>query len=232
MAAGPRAKRDGGGGDGENERNGDCAERDRRCGADIWRSGRGERRAGGAVVSRNSSAKNLRRRDGSAAVDYRARDHQAVSRKRAIARTSERHRSDPSCRKGQSMKILQPPSWARPKGFSNGVAAKGEMIFVSGTVGWDADGKFVSNEFVGQARQALKNIVEILAEAKAKPEHITRMTWYVVDKKEYLAASKELGAVYREIVGGYYPAMTAVQGTALIEDQAKVEIEVTAVILD
>jgi enamine deaminase RidA (YjgF/YER057c/UK114 family) len=130
------------------------------------------------------------------------------------------------------MKILQPPSWARPKGFSNGVAAKGEMIFVSGTVGWDADGKFVSNEFVGQARQALKNIVEILAEAKAKPEHITRMTWYVVDKKEYLAASKELGAVYREIIGHHYPAMTAVQVTALIEDQAKVEIEVTAVILD
>jgi len=130
------------------------------------------------------------------------------------------------------MKILRPPSWARPKGFSNGVAAKGEMIFVSGTVGWDAEGKFVSNEFVGQARQALKNIVEILAEAKAKPEHITRMTWYVVDKKEYLAASKELGAVYREIIGHHYPAMTAVQVTALIEDQAKVEIEVTAVILD
>src|ERR1700745_4173699 len=231
MAEGPRAKRDGGGGDGENDRNRDCAESDRRCGADIWRSGRGERRAGGAVVSRNSSAENLRRRDGSAAIDHRARDHQAVSGKRAIARTSERHRSDPSCRKWQSMKIL-PPSWARPKGFSNGVAAKGEMIFVSGTVGWDAEGKFVSNELVGQARQALKNIVEILAEAKAKPEHITRMTWYVVDKKEYLAASKELGAVYREIIGRHYPAMTAVQVTALIEDQAKVEIEVTAVILD
>jgi enamine deaminase RidA (YjgF/YER057c/UK114 family) len=130
------------------------------------------------------------------------------------------------------MKILQPPSWARPKGFSNGVAAKGEMIFVSGTVGWDAEGKFVSNEFVGQARQALKNIVEILAEAKAKPEHITRMTWYVVDKKQYLAASKELGAVYREIIGGHYPAMTAVEVAGLIEDQAKVEIEVTAVLPD
>jgi enamine deaminase RidA (YjgF/YER057c/UK114 family) len=130
------------------------------------------------------------------------------------------------------MKILQPPSWARPKGFSNGVAAKGEMIFVSGTVGWDAEGKFVSNEFVGQARQALKNIVEILAEAKAKPEHITRMTWYVVDKREYLAASKELGAVYREIIGGHYPAMTAVEVAELIEDQAKVEIEVTAVLPD
>ena len=130
------------------------------------------------------------------------------------------------------MKILRPPSWARPKGFSNGVAAKGEMIFVSGTVGWDAEGKFVSNEFVGQARQALKNIVEILAEAKAKPEHITRMTWYVIDKAEYLAASKELGAAYREIIGGHYPAMTAVEVAGLIEDQAKVEIEVTAVLPD
>ena len=130
------------------------------------------------------------------------------------------------------MKILQPPSWARPKGFSNGVAAKGQTIFVSGMVGWDAEGKFVSNEFVGQARQALKNIVEVLAEAKAKPEHITRMTWYVIDKAEYLAASKELGAAYREVIGGHYPAMTAVEVAGLIEDQAKVEIEVTAVIPD
>jgi enamine deaminase RidA (YjgF/YER057c/UK114 family) len=130
------------------------------------------------------------------------------------------------------MKILQPPSWARPKGFSNGVAAKGQMIFVSGMVGWDADGKFVSNEFVGQARQALKNIVEVLAEANAKPEHITRMTWYVTDKREYLAVSKELGAVYREIIGGHYPAMTAVEVAGLIEEQAKVEIEVTAVVPD
>jgi enamine deaminase RidA (YjgF/YER057c/UK114 family) len=130
------------------------------------------------------------------------------------------------------MKILQPPSWARPRGFSNGVAAKGQMIFVSGMVGWDADDKFVSNEFVGQARQALKNIVEVLAEAKAKPEHITRMTWYVTDKREYLAASRELGGVYREIIGGHYPAMTAVEVAGLIEEQAKVEIEVTAVVPD
>ena len=130
------------------------------------------------------------------------------------------------------MKILQPPSWARPRGFSNGVAAKGQVIFVSGMVGWDAEGKFVSNEFVGQARQALKNIVAVLAEAKAKPEHIVRMTWYVVDKREYLAASKQLGAAYREIIGPHYPAMTAVQVTALIEDKARVEIEVTAVLPD
>ncbi len=130
------------------------------------------------------------------------------------------------------MKVLQPPSWARPRGFSNGVAAKGEMIFVSGMVGWDAEGKFASKEFVAQARQALKNIVAVLAEAKAKPEHIARMTWYVVDKKEYIAAGRELGAVYREIIGTHYPAMTAVQVTALIEDHARVEIEVTAVVPD
>jgi enamine deaminase RidA (YjgF/YER057c/UK114 family) len=130
------------------------------------------------------------------------------------------------------MKILHPPSWARPSGFSNGVAAKGQMIFVSGMVGWDAEGKFVSNEFVEQARQALKNIVTVLAEAKAKPEHIARMTWYVVDRREYLAASKQLGAVYREIIGPHYPAMTAVQVTALMEDKARVEIEVTAMLPD
>jgi enamine deaminase RidA (YjgF/YER057c/UK114 family) len=128
------------------------------------------------------------------------------------------------------MKILQPSSWTRPRGYSNGVAAKGQIIFVSGMIGWDAACKIVSNDFVGQARQALKNIVEVLAEAKAKPEHITRMTWYVVDKKEYLAASKEIGAVYREIIGNHYPAMTAVQVASLIEDKARVEIEVTAVI--
>jgi enamine deaminase RidA (YjgF/YER057c/UK114 family) len=130
------------------------------------------------------------------------------------------------------MKILQPPAWARPKGFSNGISAKGQIIFVSGMVGWDAKGKFASEDFAGQARQALKNLVEVLAEAHAKPEHIARMTWYVVDKKEYLAASKELGAAYREIIGRHYPAMTAVEVSALIEDKARVEIEVTAVIPD
>jgi enamine deaminase RidA (YjgF/YER057c/UK114 family) len=128
------------------------------------------------------------------------------------------------------MKILQPPHWARPSGFSNGVASKGEIIFVSGMIGWDAQSKLVSNEFVGQARQALKNIVEVLAVAKAKPEHITRMTWYVVDKKEYLAASKDLGAAYQEIIGRHYPVMTAVEVASLMEDKARVEIEVTAVI--
>ena len=130
------------------------------------------------------------------------------------------------------MKILHPASWARPKGYSNGIAAKGQMIFVGGMVGWDADGQFVSNELVAQARQALMNVVAVLAEAKAKPEHIVRMTWFLLDKKEYLAASKELGVAYREIIGSHYPAMTAVEVTALLEDKARVEIEVTAVLPD
>jgi len=130
------------------------------------------------------------------------------------------------------MEFLQPPHWVRPKGYSNGVAAKGRSVFVSAMIGWDAQGKLVGGDFVGQVRQALQNIVEVLSEAKAKPEHIVRMTWYVVDKKEYLAAEKEVGVVYREIIGRHYPAMTAVQVAALMEEQARVEIEVTAVVPD
>ena len=104
------------------------------------------------------------------------------------------------------------------------------MIFVSGMIGWDSSGKFPARDFVGQARQALKNIAEVLAAAKAKPAHVVRITWYILDKKEYLAASKQLGTVYREFFGRHYPAMTAVQVAALIEDQARLEIEVTAVV--
>ena len=128
------------------------------------------------------------------------------------------------------MQILQPPDWAKPKGYSNGVAAKGKLVFVSGLVGWDRDCQFVSSDFLGQARKALENIVEVLAEAQAKPEHIVRMTWYVVDKREYLLSARELGAIYREIIGRHFPAMTAVQVVALMEDQARLEIEVTAVV--
>ena len=130
------------------------------------------------------------------------------------------------------MEILQPPNWAKPKGFSNGIAAKGKLVFVAGQIGWDAQCRFQSRDFAAQARQALANIVAVLAEAGAKPEHIARMTWYVIDKKEYLAAAKEVGAAYREIIGRHYPAMTAVQVIALVEDEAKVEIEVTAVVPD
>jgi enamine deaminase RidA (YjgF/YER057c/UK114 family) len=128
------------------------------------------------------------------------------------------------------MRVLQPPHWPRPKGYSNGVAAKGSMVFVSGIVGWNAQGEFASHEFVAQVRQALLNIVEILDQAQAKPEHIARMTWYVLDKNEYMASAKEMGAAYREIIGRHYPAMTVVEVSGLVEANARVEIEVTAVV--
>lgn len=128
------------------------------------------------------------------------------------------------------MEILQPPGWARPRGYSNGVAASGRMVCVSGMIGWDGQGVFHTDDFAGQVRQALLNIVEVLKEADARPEHIVRMTWYVVDKQEYVAAYKDIGAAYREIIGAHYPAMTAVQVTALVEDRARVEIEATAMI--
>jgi enamine deaminase RidA (YjgF/YER057c/UK114 family) len=130
------------------------------------------------------------------------------------------------------MKTLQPAHWPRPKGYANGILAAGRTVFVSGMVGWDARGKMVCQDFVGQARQALRNIVEVLSEAKAKPEHIVRMNWYVIDKKEYVSAYKQLGVVYREIIGRHYPAMTAVQVVSLIEDAARVEIEAIAVVPD
>lgn len=127
------------------------------------------------------------------------------------------------------MKILQPPGWARPRGYANGVAANGRLVCVSGMIGWDGQGVFHTDDFAGQVRQALLNIVAVLAEAGAKPEHIVRMNWYVVDKDEYVSSYKAIGAVYREIIGDHYPAMTAVQVAALIEARARVEIEVTAV---
>ena len=128
------------------------------------------------------------------------------------------------------MRVLQPPHWPRPRGYSNGVAAKGSMVFVSGIVGWNAQGEFASHDFVAQVRQALLNIVEILEQARAKPEHIARMTWYVLDKNEYMASAKEMGAAYREIIGRHYPAMTVVEVSGLVEANARVEIEVTAVV--
>ena len=130
------------------------------------------------------------------------------------------------------MKVLQPSHWPRPKGYANGVAVRGQSVFVAGMIGWDAEGRFPGDDFAAQTRQALKNIVEVLAEAGARPEHIVRMTWYVTDKREYLAAGKAVGQAYRELIGAYNAAMTAVQVSALIEDRAKVEIEVTAVIPD
>src|SRR5580700_8336351 len=109
------------------------------------------------------------------------------------------------------MELLQPADWVRPKGYSNGIAAKGRMVFVSGMIGWDSQEKIVSSDLVAQVRQTLKNIVAVLTEANAKPEHIVRITWYVVDKQEYMAAAPEIGAIYREIIGRHYPAMTIVQ---------------------
>lgn len=130
------------------------------------------------------------------------------------------------------MTILQPPSWARPKGYSNGIAARGRSVFVSGMVGWDAQSRLVGEDLVSQTRQALSNIVAVLKEAGARPEHLVRMTWYLVDKADYLDKQKELGEVYREVIGRHYPAMTAVQVAGLVENGALVEIEATAVIPD
>jgi len=130
------------------------------------------------------------------------------------------------------MKMLQPPGWASAKGYSNGIAARGTMIFVAGQVGWDAQRRIEPGGFVAQASRALSNIVAILAEASARPEHIVRMTWYVVDKDEYEASLRELGQAYREIIGRHFPAMTAVQVAALVEEGARVEIEATAVLPD
>ena len=130
------------------------------------------------------------------------------------------------------MHILQPPDWAPPKGYANGIAARGTTIFVGGQIGWNGRQQFESDDFVAQARQALCNVLAILAEAGAQPQHITRMTWYVTDKREYVASLPALGAAYREVVGRHFPAMTAVQVAALIEDRARVEIEVTAILPD
>ncbi|MSQ87702.1 MAG: RidA family protein [Betaproteobacteria bacterium] len=129
------------------------------------------------------------------------------------------------------MIILQPPGWVKPKGFSNGIAAKGgTTVFVAGQVAFNSQGVFEEKTFAGQFRQTLKNTLAVLAEAGGRPEHIVRMTWYILDKKEYLGAIKEVGAAYRELIGRHYPAMAVVQVSGLIEDEAKLEIETTAVI--
>ena len=129
---------------------------------------------------------------------------------------------------GSAIRILQPANWPRPKGYSNDIAARGEMIFVAGLIGWDQEGRFADG-FVGQFRQTLLNTVAILKEADARPEHIVRMTWYVVDRELYLASLKELGAAYREVIGPVYPAMAVVQVVSLMEPDALIEIETTAV---
>jgi len=126
--------------------------------------------------------------------------------------------------------ILQPQGWAKPKGYANGIAARGQFVFVSGQIGWNENCEFESDDLVEQVGRALKNVAAVLAEAGAKPEHITSMTWYFTDKTEYLANLKKIGVVYREVMGWYYPTMTAVEVVALMEDRAKVEIQAMAVI--
>ena len=126
--------------------------------------------------------------------------------------------------------ILQPEGWAKPIGYANGVAANGHQVFVGGQIGWNGQCQFETDDFVGQVKQTLQNVVAVLAEAGAGPEHITTMTWYFTDKAEYLGNLKGIGQVYREIIGKHFPAMAAMQVVALVEDRAKIEIQATAVI--
>ena len=130
------------------------------------------------------------------------------------------------------MQFLQPPGWATPKGYANGVAARGTLVFVGGQIGWNGDQQFESDDFIAQTKKALQNVHAVLACAGAGPEHIVRMTWYIVDRDEYNTRLRELGSVYREVMGKHFPAMTCVEVSRLVEARAKVEIEVTAVVPD
>ena len=130
------------------------------------------------------------------------------------------------------MKKLQPPGWAEPKGYANGVLARGALIFVGGQIGWNESQEFESDDFIAQTRQALMNVAAVLKAGGAGPEHMVRMTWYVTDRIEYSTRLKELGGVYREIMGKNFPAMTCVEVSGLVEDRAKIEIEVTASLPD
>lgn len=130
------------------------------------------------------------------------------------------------------MKTLHPAGWAPARGYANGVAARGTQVHVAGQIGWDAQQRLVGDDFVAQARQALANVVAVLAEAGARPEHLVRLTWYVVDRDEYVASLRALGRAYREVIGRHYPAMTAVEVRRLVEPRARVELEATAVVPD
>jgi enamine deaminase RidA (YjgF/YER057c/UK114 family) len=128
------------------------------------------------------------------------------------------------------MQILQPPGWPRPKGFSHGISCKGSFVLIAGQVGWTPQGEWKETGFAGQFRQTLENILAVLKEANGRPEHIVRLTWYVLDKHEYLSSLREVGAAYRELMGRHYPTMAVVQVGALVEDAARLEIEATAVV--
>ena len=133
---------------------------------------------------------------------------------------------------GNNIDILRPAGWPQPSGYSNGVVARGRMVFIAGQVGWDRGGRFHSDDLVGQTRQALLNVLAVLGEAGGSPEHVVRMNWYITDRDRYKEAAQEIGCVYRELMGRHYPAMTCVEVKGLIEDAAQVEIEATAVIPD
>lgn len=128
------------------------------------------------------------------------------------------------------MRTLLPEGWLRPKGYANGIEAEGRLVFVAGQIGWNAEGRFSEPTFAGQVRRTLENTLAVLREAGAGPEHVARMTWYVTDKAAYLASVRELGAIWRELMGAHYPAMAVVAVTALMEEEALVEIETTAVV--
>ena len=131
-----------------------------------------------------------------------------------------------------SIKTLQPAEWARPKGYAHGMTARGQMIFISGQIGWDSSGQFNSDDLTGQTAQALRNIVRVLKEAQAEPRHLVRLTWYVLSRDAYVREAREIGAAYREILGKNFPAMSVVEVRGLVEQRALVEIEATAVIPD
>ena len=131
-----------------------------------------------------------------------------------------------------STKTLQPAEWARPKGYANGMAARGQMLFISGQIGWDAQGRFSSDNLTEQVKQALRNIVRVLQEGRAEPRHLVRLTWYVLSRDAYLREAREIGAAYREVLGRHFPAMSVVEVQRLVEQRALVEIEATAVIPD
>lgn len=133
---------------------------------------------------------------------------------------------------GTPHRVLQPAGWAKPVGYSNGMEARGRTVFVGGQIGWSGQCKFEAHDLAGQVRQTLENIVAILREAGAGPEHITTMTWYVLDRKQYSASLKEIGAAYKATIGRHFPAMAVVQVSGLIEDEALVEIQATAVVPD
>ena len=130
------------------------------------------------------------------------------------------------------MRALQPPGWPRPSGYANGIEARGRLVFVAGQIGWDASGEFPEADLAGQVRRTLENVVAVLAEAGAGPEHVARLTWYVTDRDEYAGSLKEIGAAYREVMGRHFPAMAVVVVAGLVEPRAKVEIEATAVVPD